>query len=257
MKKENRKKRKRIKASWAGLYSFWPSRITHRTSPSGECSTAPTSGAPLSASPAFSTRARPTSLSLMGGARTSSLTNRPHWPGLLLVAAATSATAPSQVRGLDRGIRTYAPHLPCPISSPRQPGHSSATRIVRRVAYGCSVTASSTSDRSSSPPRSVLESAEASSSCGGSIRGIGEEGVSTEATEFLTGDPRTRNLGVVPPLPQIRGKINSLRSVLLSSTSSSARNLVWGLEHGNWATGHGLRRGRGAAPPSRVLGGRG
>ena len=168
--------------------------------------------------------ALPISLSLAGGALTSSLTNRPHRPGLLLVAAATSATAPSQVRGLDRGIRTYAPHHPCPISSPRQPGHSSATRIVRRVAYGCSVTASSTSDRSSSPPRSVLESAEASSGCGGNIRGIGEEGVSTEATEFLTGDPRTRNLGVVPPLPQIRGKINSLRSVLLSSTSSSARN---------------------------------
>jgi hypothetical protein len=26
------------------------------------------------------------------------------------------------------------------------------------------------------------------------------------------------------------------------------------LEHGNWAAGHGLRRRRGAAPPSRVLG---
>jgi hypothetical protein len=71
------------------------------------------------------------SLSLAGGALTSSLTNRPHRPGLLLVAAATSATASSQVRGLDRGYKDLRAALPCPISSPRRPGHISATRIVK------------------------------------------------------------------------------------------------------------------------------
>jgi hypothetical protein len=78
MKKIERKiKRKRIKASWADLYSFWPSRITHRTSPSGECSTAPTGGDLLSASPASSTRARPTSLSLRVGPAYQTPCNRP------------------------------------------------------------------------------------------------------------------------------------------------------------------------------------
>jgi hypothetical protein len=78
MKKIDRKiKRKRIKASWADLYSFWPSRITHRTSPSGECSTAPTGGDLLSASPASSTRARPTSLSLRVGPAYQTPCNRP------------------------------------------------------------------------------------------------------------------------------------------------------------------------------------